>query len=294
MPLDVELADLRDFLVSQGVGGEPGDLALRFVGAGGVLPADDVVAVRSGHVDGDVARDDTLALVRRSAAPQGALRLLAVDVETTGLDPRRDRLVAVGWVPIDGDRIDLAGARRHVVLGDDPGAAADIHGLTRADLAAGTPLPQVLSELRAALEGRALLAHHAAFDVGFLRAGHRSVGARLPRTPVVCTMTLQRRLLRRDRLAEWPPGALRLWQARERYGLLPAPPHDALGDAVACAELFLGQRSELGRGGEPTLSELVLPLGWRSDLQRRYRRWRWRLRRLSGGWRSGSRRPTRP
>ena len=40
-----------------------------------------------------------------------------------------------------------------VVRGDDPGGAAEIHGLTRDDLAAGTPLPEVLRELRAALDG---------------------------------------------------------------------------------------------------------------------------------------------
>lgn len=295
MPLDVELADLRDFLVSRGVASEPGDLALRFLRAGSSLDHDDALAVRSGHLDGGVAREDTLALVRRAAAPPGALRLLAVDVETTGLDPRRDRLVAVGWVPVDGDRVDLAGARRYVVLGDDPGSAADIHGLTTADLAAGTPLAEVLAALREALSGRALLAHHADFDVRFLRAAHRSLHRRLPRAPVVCTLTLQRRLLRADHLDEWPPGALRLWQARERYGLLPGAPHDALGDAVACAELFLGQRAELGGGADPPLADLVMPTGWRVAVRRRYRRWRGRLRRrVSGAWRSGSRRRARP
>ena len=30
------------------------------------------------------------------------LPMLAVDVETTGLSPRDDRLLSIGWVPIDG------------------------------------------------------------------------------------------------------------------------------------------------------------------------------------------------
>ena len=53
------------------------------------------------------------------------------------------------------------------------------------------------------------------------------------------------------RLPEWPAGALRLWTARERYGLPAGRPHDALGDALACAELYLGQVAELGRDREP-------------------------------------------
>ena len=38
------------------------------------------------------------------------LPMLAVDVETTGLSPRDNRLLSIGWVPIDGGTITLAGA----------------------------------------------------------------------------------------------------------------------------------------------------------------------------------------
>ena len=38
------------------------------------------------------------------------LKLLAVDVETTGLKPHRHQIVSIGWVPINGDVIDLSGA----------------------------------------------------------------------------------------------------------------------------------------------------------------------------------------
>ena len=41
------------------------------------------------------------------------LPLLAVDLETTGLDPARHRVLSAGWVPVDGRRIVLAGARLH-------------------------------------------------------------------------------------------------------------------------------------------------------------------------------------
>ncbi|MGZ5400818.1 MAG: 3'-5' exonuclease, partial [Nocardioides sp.] len=252
MPLDPELADLREFLASEGIAEPPEQVALTFRPRGSRLGAgDDVVLVRSGAVDDDRrVTDDALLVVRPSAVAPTALRLLALDVETTGLVPGLDRLVSVGWVPVDGDRLDLAGARRFVVRGDDPGAAADIHGLTRDDLVAGTPLPEVLSELRRALEGRALLAHHATFDLAFLQAAFRQAGERMPRVPVVCTLTLHKRLLRADRRAKWPAGALRLWTARERFGLQAGRPHDALGDALACAELYLGQVAELG-GHDP-------------------------------------------
>jgi len=281
VPLDAELADLRGFLAARGVAQPPERLAVTFRPRGSRLAgADAVVAVRSGVVDADqVVAADALLVVPPAPVPRAALRLLAVDVETTGLVAGRDRLVSVGWVPVDGDRVDLAGARRHVVRGHDPGSAAEIHGLTQADLAAGTPLNEVLDELRTALEGRALLAHHATFDLGFLRAAFREAGQRMPRLTAVCTLTLHKQLLRADALEEWPEGALRLWVARERYGLPAGRPHDALGDALACAELYLGQAAELGRGRTLTLRDVRMPTGWRHRTRRWLRRRWWRARR---------------
>lgn len=186
--------------------------------------------------------------------PLDELHLLAVDLETTGLSPARDQVVAVGWVPVDGARIDLSGARRHVVRHDDPGGAVTIHGLTHDDLEEGRPLPEVLAELRAALAGRALLAHHAPFELAFLDAAFRAAGERVTLPPAVCTLELQRRLL--DRHGEVPSGSLRLWSARARHGLPATKAHDALADALACAELYLAQAAELGAGGPLQLRDV--------------------------------------
>ena len=63
--------------------------------------------------------------------------------------------------------------------------------------------------------------------------------------------------------ARWPEaggasrqaGALRLWTARERRGLPVYRAHEALTDALACAELYLAQRAELAaRRPETTLT----------------------------------------
>src|SRR5690606_23281686 len=141
-----------------------------------------------------------------------------------------------------------------------PGEAVTIHGLTHDDLEEGRPLAEVLAELREALTGRAFLAHHAPFDVAFLEAAFGLVGERPPEPPVVCTLVLQRRLLSRH--GEIPRGALRLWRARAGYGLAPAKAHDALNDAIACAELYLAQSAELTVGAEPRLRDVRLLETW--------------------------------
>lgn len=185
------------------------------------------------------------------------LPLLALDVETTGLDPQRDRVIAVGWVPVDGRSIDLSRARRHVVgTRMEVGQSATVHGLTDDMVAAGDVPIEVMRELLGALTGRVLLAHHSAMEVGFLDAACRRVwGVPFPASSVD-TLLLQRRVLH-DGVGPYPeprPGALRLWAARERYGLPHYRAHEPLTDALACAELYLAQTSELSRRSAKPLS----------------------------------------
>ncbi|MFL6081239.1 MAG: exonuclease domain-containing protein [Ornithinibacter sp.] len=177
------------------------------------------------------------------------LRLLAVDIETTGLDPRRDRVLSIGWLPVDGGRIELGGAGQ-VVVRDAGGAAgvgqsATVHGLTDDRLAGGEPLEDAVARLLAALAGRALLAHFARIETQFLAAVcERAWGAGMP-CVVVDTFELERRVVAGGWGAEPERGALRLWTARERRGLPVYRAHEALTDALACAELYLAQRAEL-------------------------------------------------
>ncbi len=186
------------------------------------------------------------------------LRLLAVDVETTGMDPRRDEMLSVGFVPIDGLSIDLSGARRYVVRSDrGVGQSAAIHGITDDAVASGTPLLHVLTEVLSALRGRVLLAHFTDMEEGFISVGcNRIFGARMPCTRID-TLELQRRIIVGHRHGEAPPGTLRLWAARRRYGLPVYRAHQALVDAIACAELFLAQVAEMSAAGPITLKDVA-------------------------------------
>ena len=191
--------------------------------------------------------------------PLADLRLLAVDIETTGLDPRRDRVLSIGWLPVDGGRVLLGGAGR-VVVRDEGGSggvgqSATVHGLTDDRLAGGVPLEDAVARLLEALAGRVLLAHFARIETGFLAAVcERAWGAGMP-CVVVDTLELERRAVAGGWGSEAEGGALRLWTARERRGLPVYPAHEALTDALACAELYLAQRAELAaRSAETTLT----------------------------------------
>ncbi|UBI05906.1 3'-5' exonuclease [Corynebacterium falsenii] len=174
--------------------------------------------------------------------PLDELPMLAVDVETTGLNPAKDRILSIGWVPIDGRVITLGGAAYHVVKpesGDGSvGHSATIHGLTDDDVATGRPLSDVLGELLAALAGRAMLVHYEPIEREFLTAACRKLYGSGLKVPTVDTLEIERRHM--ERMATFPRGEdLRLPRIRQRYGLPAYGSHNALGDALATAELYL-------------------------------------------------------
>lgn len=186
------------------------------------------------------------------------LRLLALDIETTGLDPRKDTVLSVGWVPVDGDTITLGGAG-HLVLaaGTEVGQSAVFHGITDDQVAAGTPVEEAVAQVLAALAGRAMLAHFASIETQFLSLlCERLYGAPLV-TPVVDTLVLHDRLINRGFDDEARAGELRLWNARRRYGLPRYHAHGALTDAIACAELYLGHVAEVTLERPQTLKSLA-------------------------------------
>jgi DNA polymerase-3 subunit epsilon len=168
-----------------------------------------------------------------------------VDLEATGLDPRRDAVVAWSAVPVDGGRVVLAGAREGLVRppGAVPAESIRIHGLRELDLA-GAPAPEAAADaLMEAMAGRVLVAHAAWVERAFLGKLVRARGARL-RGPVIDTSELGRLWLsERDGRA---PAKLSLGALAAELGLPAHRPHTAAGDALTTAQAFIALAALLG------------------------------------------------
>jgi DNA polymerase-3 subunit epsilon len=116
---------------------------------------------------------------------------------------------------------------------------------------------QALTRVLAALRGRVLLSHFTDIEEGFLSAAcEAEFGGSMP-CARIDTLELQRRIIVGRLHGQAPPGTLRLWSARRRYGLPLYRAHDALSDALACAELFLAQVAEMSEQGPVTLKKLA-------------------------------------
>ncbi len=167
---------------------------------------------------------------------------LALDYETTGLDPKTDEIISVGYATIRGDCMQLSGAK-HIYARptqDIPEASAVIHGILDDKAASAERLEVVLPQLLSALSGKVMLAHHAAIEYEFLSNACKKIYGYPFIGPVVDTLALE---VQRFRTQDKPihAGALRLDKSRDRYGLPRYPAHNALTDAIAAGELFLAQ-----------------------------------------------------
>ena len=178
--------------------------------------------------------------------------LLALDLETTGLDAATDAIVSIGLVPFDSRRIQCRAAGNWLVNPQRPlvEASIKIHGITHSDLAAAPPFAARLGRLLNAMAGRVIVVHCNAIERQFLAAAVHALTGEPFEFPVIDTMVLEERaypppqaslLARLFGGADAEPVSLRLNATRTRYGLPRYRPHHALTDALATAELLQAQ-----------------------------------------------------
>jgi len=182
--------------------------------------------------------------------------LVALDVEATGLDPRRDEVVSFAAVPIDGGRIVARDVVYRVVRPAVPSSPASlaIHGILAADVTDAPPIGEVSEQLAAAVRGRVPIAHPAWVERMFLDPVLRPHRLRLGGT-MLDTSQLYRLLgIERDRR---DPGQISLGRCAQALGLPVEPPHHARGDALTCAQVFLALATHLATYGHETIGSLA-------------------------------------
>ena len=154
------------------------------------------------------------------------MRVLAIDFETA--DTGRDSACAIGAVLIDDGRIAdrfyrlIRPPRRRVMF-------TEIHGIRWSDVANEACFGDLWPELAPLVETADLFAaHNAGFDRGVLIGCCAAYGIVAPGQPWLCTVKLSRAL--------WNIRPTRLPNVCAHFGIA-LNHHDALSDALACAEI---------------------------------------------------------
>jgi DNA polymerase-3 subunit epsilon len=178
-----------------------------------------------------------------------------VDLETTGLDLRRDDIVSYGVVLIRAGRVLVSTASYALVRPERPISPASIavHGLRSSDLIDAVSPDQAADHLLTLTAGRVLVAHAAWVETAFLGRAFRGRGRRLA-SPVVDTAALAR-------VAGYPVTGTHHQSSLEslarRLNLPVHTPHHALGDALITAQVLIALASRLGTDAPVTARALV-------------------------------------
>ena len=182
-----------------------------------------------------------------AGSPDG--RWVVVDVESTGLDPRSDRLVAIAGVALHFSegmpRVVADDSFEVVVQAAGPGfdrANILVHGVGVGAQRRGVALPQALQAFER-WAGPALRAgYHVDFDRVLIERARRTAGlareraAWLDLAPLAAATHPQ---VRARALDEW----------LEHFGIACLARHEAVADTLATAELLLRLWPALGRAG---------------------------------------------
>jgi len=178
----------------------------------------------------------------------------ALDLETTGLDPARDRVIEIGAVAFTSDRV-TSTLERLVDPGRPvPDTVLRLTGIKQDELRGATNPDAALHLLADFLRGRQPVGHGARLDVEFLEAA----GLWDPSQEILDTLDLARILL---------PAALShsLPLLSTEMGISQPRPHRALDDADATRQLLLRLREEavaLDEGLKESMLALVAPYPW--------------------------------
>lgn len=185
--------------------------------------------------------------------------ILAVDFETTGLDPMQDQILSIGYIGIEDNEIKLA-TGCHKIIKTQGNLNEDnvvIHQITDDAKSRGEILQAAVEDLLIALAGKVMLVHFATIEKHFLTAACKQLYGIAPVFPIIDTLMLAKR--RHDRRsAAYDPSELRLSNLREKYLLPRYNAHNALSDALATAELFFAEISAMNDKRSPPLKSILL------------------------------------
>jgi DNA polymerase-3 subunit epsilon len=162
----------------------------------------------------------------------------AIDVETTGLDLRRDSIVSIGAACIRLGRIIGQESFYSLIRPASPISVASmrIHCLRPADLENAPTMREVGQKIAGRLAGRIVVAHAAWIERAFLSRLLREAGAQFT-APIIDTAALARALGYARGVQAGHEPSLEL--LARRLSLPVYTPHHALGDAVTTATVFL-------------------------------------------------------
>lgn len=173
---------------------------------------------------------------------------IVLDIETTGLNPKKDKIIEVAAVKIINDEIrDIF----HSMIDPEieiPQEITKLTGITN-EMVQGSPkINDVMEQFYNFVENTCLVAHNASFDLSFLREALGKTGLIISNA-IIDTLSLSRELLKDTKKHNLAALAAYFHISSDRH-------HRALDDTKATANIFIKLKEMLKKQGVKNLSDM--------------------------------------
>jgi CBS domain-containing protein len=180
---------------------------------------------------------------RTSATPLLALDAVALDTETTSLDPRIARIVEIGAARLSSGRLSEDKTFRRLVNPKIPipPLSTSVHGIDDTKVQAEPVFAEIWPQLSDYIGGSVVIGHSIGYDLAILANETARAGIAFSRP-----RTLDVRLLAQivePSLAGYSLDSLAAWLGVDATGR-----HSALGDALTAARIFVALVPKLREG----------------------------------------------
>lgn len=198
-----------------------------------------------------------------TAVPIEKGRYLVVDTELTGFDRKRDSIVSIGALKMDGKSIAMSDSFYQVV---SPGTeltaqSVVVHGIMPSETEAKPLIDKVLQEFLEYARGYVLVGHYVSLDLSFLGREVKRVCRKTLKTPAVDTMTIYEWIKDQTSGSQSHHGGAGddrdLFSLAKKYRIPVSGAHNALMDSFVTAQLFQRFLCSLPELGVRTVKDLL-------------------------------------
>lgn len=171
--------------------------------------------------------------------------IIALDIETTGLDPQKDRIIEIGAIRFNASRIEK---EWHALINPGrpiPPFITQLTGITDQMLIKAPPIQNILPELEEFIGSDPILGHSVKFDLSFLRKYRIGLNNKILDTYEIASVI-------NPTLSRYGLSAL-----AQHYGIIIPATHRALDDARVTRALYLKLYEEIQKLPIQLLAEIV-------------------------------------